>query len=172
MLCESWEKGWWATGLHGKKKDHHRINGTRSPPAGTALRVPVKQVRSTHEHRHSASMGTDKYLSVCIHLVLLTKVKLLRMYYMPGPVLVAWATHRKKMKTPGPYNLQRFCNLRGWACVCTRESTVHTYTPDQEPHQIKSVGVNHLPSSSQVIVSKAFAELQEPIKQSRSHNAC
>lgn len=33
-------------------------------------------------------------------------------------------------------------------------------------HQIKSMGVNHLPSYSQVIVSKAFAELQESIKQS------
>lgn len=32
--------------------------------------------------------------------------------------------------------------------------------------------MNHLPSSSQVIASKAFAEPQEPVKQSHSHKAC
>lgn len=130
MLCEGWEKGWWATHLLGRKKDHHVAPG--HPPAGTALRVPVRQVRSTHSTGtvHGVVHDTDMYLSVCTHLVLLTKVHLLMCTV--SRALVAWDTHTKKMKTPGPYNLQRFCNLRGWICVCTRESTVHTYTPDQE----------------------------------------
>lgn len=66
MLCEGWEKGWWATRLLGKKKDHHGINGIRSPPVGTALRVPVKQVRSTHEHRHSAWSGPWVQISISL----------------------------------------------------------------------------------------------------------
>lgn len=40
-----------------RRKATTRINGTRSPSAGTALTVPAKQVRSTHEHRHSAWRG-------------------------------------------------------------------------------------------------------------------
>lgn len=77
---------------------------------------------------------------------------------MPGPVLVA----------ENPRALQSAEILQPWdGHVFAHVSPLCTHT-----HQIKSVGVNPLPSSSQVIISKAFAELQEPIKQFHSHNAC
>ena len=36
-------------------------------------------------------MGTDKCLSVYIHLVLLTKVRLLSVYFIPGPSGLGYA---------------------------------------------------------------------------------
>lgn len=54
MLCEGWEKGWWASLSLERKKTTLGLTAPGHPPAGTALRVPFRQVRLIYEHMHSA----------------------------------------------------------------------------------------------------------------------
>lgn len=78
--------------------DTHPPVGTH-PSAGTALKGPLRQVRSTHEHMQ-APMGTAECLSACIYLLCLTTTTcFLGVYYTPDPGLVTWDTSMKKPKT-------------------------------------------------------------------------
>lgn len=67
VLCEGWEKGWWATRLLGRKKDHPGINGTRSPPSGDSSASACQAGRSTRGHRHSARSGPCVQISVSLY---------------------------------------------------------------------------------------------------------